>query len=286
MTEASWPDEKPEIVLRPSSGWQAMNIRQIWQYRDLLKTLGMRDVMLRYRQTALGAIWVLIQPLLGAGVLSFAFNRVGNIPTGSVPPFLYSFIGMLAFTAFSSTLSKSSGSLIGNSALVSKIFFPRLVLPLSCLFATLVDFGVSLLMLFVLMLFYHITPVPQLLLLPVWLGLILLMSLGCGLIAAALTVSYRDVQYVLPVLVSLLTFACPIAYSASFAASKISPGYQWIYFIVNPLASLLEAFRWSVLGGNTVQWQYVIYSSVLALALFFIGAYAFKKMEKRFADVI
>lgn len=284
--EFSWPDEKPHLILRPSVGWQAINLKQIWQYRDLLMTLAMRDVKLRYRQTALGAIWVILQPLLGAGILSFVFNRVANIPTGSVPPFLFSFAGMLGFTAFSSTLSKSSGSLVGNSQLVSKVFFPRLVLPLSTVLSTLVDFAVSLVMLFVLMVIYRVTPAVQLLLVPLWLALILLMSLGCGLIAAAVMVTYRDVQYVLPVVVNLLTFASPIAYATSYVAAKLPAGSEPLYFILNPLASLLEAFRWSLLGTGEVYWGYVIYSTIFALVLFTFGAFAFKKMERKFADVI
>ncbi len=284
--EFSWPEEKPQLALRPSSGWQAINLHQIWQYRDLLQSLALRDVKLRYRQTALGAIWVLLQPLLGAGIFSFVFNRVANVPTGDVPPFVFAFVGMLGFTVFSSTLTKASASLVGNAQLVSKVFFPRLVLPLSTVLSTLVDFGVSLVMLFVLMLIYGIAPTLQLLLLPLWLFLILLLSLGCGLFASALTVSYRDVQYVLPVVVNLLTFASPIAYAASFAASKLPAGLQPLYFLLNPLSSLLEAFRWSLLGTGNVKWGYVTCSAVFAIALFAVGAFAFKKMERKFADVI
>ena len=178
--------QKPYLVIRPSSGWQALNLRQIWLFRDLLLTLAGRDIKLRYRQTALGAIWVVVQPLMGAGVLSFVFNRVANVPTGTIPPFLFAFAGMIAFTAFSSTLSKASGSLVGNAQLVSKVFFPRLVLPLSTVASTLVDFGVSLVMLFVLMLVYRIVPTPQIVLFPVWLALILMLSLGIGLFTASL----------------------------------------------------------------------------------------------------
>lgn len=283
MTSSS--PQEPHLIIRPRSGWQALDPKQIWQFRDLLLTLAQRDVKLRYRQTALGAIWVILQPLLSAGVLSFVFNRVASVPTGSTPPFLFAFVGMLGFTVFSSTLGKASGSLVGNAQLVSKVFFPRLVLPLSTVLSTLVDFGVSLAMLFVLMLIYRITPVPQLVLLPVWLALLLLLSLGCGLIASALMVSYRDVQYVLPVVINLLTFASPIAYAASFAASKLPPGLEPFYFILNPLASLLEAFRWSLIGGE-VKWGYVAYSALFALVLFITGAFTFKKMERKFADVI
>lgn len=284
--EFSWPDEKPQLALRPSSGWQAINVSQLWLYRDLLMTLAIRDVKLRYRQTALGAIWVVLQPLLGAGILSFVFNRIASVPTGKIPPFLFAFVGMLGFTVFSSTLTKASSSLVGNAQLVSKVFFPRLVLPLSTVLSTLVDFCVSLAMLIVLMVIFRITPTAQLLLLPVWLFLILLLSLGCGLIAAALTVSYRDVQYILPVAVNFLTFASPIAYAGSFVMSKLPANLQPTYFFLNPLASLLEAFRWSLLGAGEVNWGYVAYSSLFTVLLFAIGALAFKKMERNFADVI
>ncbi len=277
---------QPHLIIRPSSGWAALNLKQIWLYRDLLMTLAGRDVKLRYRQTALGVIWVILQPLLGAGVLSFVFNRVANVPTGNIPPFLFTFAAMLGFTAFSSTLSKASASLVGNAQLVSKVFFPRLVLPLSTVLSTLVDFGVSLCVLFVLMLLYRIAPGPQILLLPLWLTLILLLSLGFGLITAALMVSYRDVQYVLPVVLNLLTFGSPIAYTAAFAASKLPAGLQQFYFFLNPLAGLLEAFRWSVLGDGEVQWGYVAYSAIFAVAIFIGGAFSFKKMERKFADVI
>ena len=277
---------KPHLSIRPTSGWQALDLREVWQFRDLLFSLAARDVKLRYRQTALGAIWVLLQPLLGAGILSFVFNRLASLPTGGVPPILFSYVGMLGFTLFSSTLSKASSSLVGNSQLISKVYFPRLILPLSTVLSSLVDFGVGLLMLVVLMAIYGIAPTVALLSIPLWLGFILLLSLGFGLFFSAVMVTYRDVQYVLPVLVSFLTFASPIAYSASFVANKIPSSSRPIYFFLNPLASLLEAMRHSLLGIGEVPWNYVALASLLAISAFVFGILSFRQMEERFADVI
>jgi lipopolysaccharide transport system permease protein len=277
---------KPYLSIRPPSGWQALDLREVWQFRDLLFSLAARDVKLRYRQTALGALWVLLQPLLGAGILSFVFNRLAALPTSGVPPILFSYVGMLGFTLFSSTLSKASTSLVGNSQLISKVYFPRLILPLSAVLSSLVDFGVGLLMLLVLMAIYHVTPTAALLSVPLWLGLILLLSLGSGLFFSAVMVTYRDVQYVLPVLVSFLTFASPIAYSISFVIAKMPSGTRSLYFFLNPLASLLEALRHSLLGSGEVPWNYVGLASLLALGTFVFGVLSFRQMEERFADVI
>lgn len=280
------PTTKPYLSIRPPSGWQALDLREVWQFRDLLLSLAARDVKLRYRQTALGALWVLLQPLLGASILSFVFNRIGNFPTGSVPPILFSYVGMLGFTLFSSTLSKASSSLVGNSQLISKVYFPRLILPLSTVLSSLVDFGVGLLMLIVLMVIYRIAPTMALLSMPLWLALILLLSLGFGLFFSAVMVTYRDVQYILPVLISFLTFASPIAYTASFVASNTPIGLRPFYFLLNPLASLLEALRYSMLGSGEVLWHYVGLAALIALVACVGGVLSFRQMEQRFADVI
>ena len=281
------PSTKPYLTIRPSSGWAALNVHQLWLFRDLLFTLAQRDIKLRYKQTALGVLWVILQPLLAAGILTFVFGKIANVPpSGNIPPFLLSYAGMLAFQAFSSTITKSSGSLIGNSQLISKVFFPRLLLPLSTVFSTLLDFVVALSVMVVLMVIYRISPTLALLTLPIWLALILMLALGVGLIAAALTVTYRDVQYILPVVVSFLTLASPVAYSAAYVITKLSPNVRPWYFVLNPLASLMEAFRWSLLGRGDVPWNYVAYSSLLAVFLFVLGAFSFKKMERKFADVI
>ena len=269
-------------VIQPSSGWAALNLKEVWQFRDLLLSLAGRDIKLRYRQTALGAAWVVLQPLIAAGVFSLVFGRVAKLPSDGLPYFLFSYAGLLAWNAFSGTLTKASTCLVGNSQLVSKIYFPRLVLPLSTLCSTLIDFGVALAMMAVLLVVYHITPHLGLLLLPVWLLLILMLALGFGLMAAALTVSYRDVQYVLPVLMQFALYASPIAYALSAVPHSLRP-----FYFLNPLSGLLEAFRWSLLGTpHHLEWGPVGYSAALAAGVFVAGAFAFKKMERKFADVI
>lgn len=275
---------KPLLVIEPTKGWAALNLREIWQFRDLLLTLAGRDVKLRYRQTALGAIWVVLQPLLAAGIFTFVFSKVAKMPSDGVPYFLFSYAGLLAWNAFNSTLGKASTCLIQNSQLISKVFFPRLIVPLSTVFSTLIDFGVALGMMAVLMAINHVVPGWPLLLLPLWLALILMLSVGVGLFAAALTVSYRDVQFVLPVLLQFLLYASPVAY----ASSKVPQQYHTLYML-NPLAGLLEAFRWSFFGSASSQniaWWAVVYGAGCAVVSFVGGAFAFKKMERRFADVI
>jgi lipopolysaccharide transport system permease protein len=278
------PAPRPHLTIKPSSRWSALDLGEVWQFRDLLLTLATRDVKLRYRQTALGAMWVVLQPLMAAGITSFVFNKVAKLPTGGVPPFLFAFAGFLMWNAFSSTLSKASGSLIGNTQLVSKVYFPRLILPLSTVFSTLIDFAVSMGMMVVLMVLYHVVPHWGLLLLPVWLLLILMLSIGFGLVTAALTVSYRDVGFILPVLIQFLWYACPIAYSST-ALDKVPHALRHIYFL-NPLVGYFDAAHWSLLGTGHPNWGSVGYSAIFTVAVFISGAFLFKKMERRFADVI
>lgn len=278
---ASSAARKTVTIIEPTSGFQALGLREIWQFRDLLITLAGRDVKLRYRQTALGIIWVVLQPLIAAGILSFVFNRVAKLPTGNIPPIAFSYASLLAWGVFNNTLTKCSVVLVQNSQLISKVFFPRLVLPLSTVFSTVLDFGVASGLMVILMIIYGIRPGLGLLLLPLWLGLILILALGLGLYAAALTVSYRDVQYVIPVVTQLLFFGSPVAY----AVAAVPKHLRSLYYL-NPLVSLLEAFRWSMFGQGELQPVYLAYSAVVCGLVFIGGAYAFKAMERRFADVI
>lgn len=275
------PVRKPYLTLKPASGWAGLNLREIYQFRDLLTTLAGRDVRLRYRQTALGAVWVVLQPLLAAGIFSFVFGRVAKLPSDGVPYFLFAYAGLLGWNVFSGTLTKASSCLVGNAALISKVFFPRLILPLSTAFSTFIDFGVALAMMAVLMAAYGVTPGLGLLLLPVWLLLMLLLALGVGLYASALMVSYRDVQYVLPVVVQLALYASPVAYAVSAVPENLRGWY-----LLNPLAVLLEGFRWSLLGRGELNAGLVAYAAVMAVAVFVAGAFVFRRMERRFADVI
>lgn len=274
-------EPKPYLLIEPRAGWQSLSLKELWQFRDLLTTLAGRDVKLRYRQTALGAIWVILQPLLAAGIFSVVFGKVAKLPSDGVPYFLFAYAGLLGWNAFSSTLTKASGCLLQNAQLVSKVYFPRLVLPLSTVFSSLIDFGVALAMLAVLMLVMGVHPGIGVLLLPVWLFLILLLSLGFGLFASALTVTYRDVQYVLPVLTQFLMYASPVAYALSVVPLHL----RWLFHL-NPLSILLEGFRWSLLGVGHLEAGALTYSIVVSVGIFIWGAFAFKKMERKFADVI
>jgi lipopolysaccharide transport system permease protein len=271
----------PWVEIGPSTGWSALNLRELWSYRDLLLVLAARDVKLRYRQTALGVVWVVLQPLLAAGIFSFVFGKVLKAPSDGVPYFVFSFAGLLAYNAFSGTLTRASACIVGNAPLISKIFFPRLILPLSTSFATLIDFAVGLGLMIVLLCLSHITPGWGILLLPVWLSLIIALAVGAGLYTSALMVQYRDLQYVIPVLTNMILYATPIMYSISAIPQKLK-----IWVQINPLTGLIEGFRWSLLGTKNLDWAAVAYSVIFVVAAVVFGAFSFKKMERHFADVI
>ncbi len=284
-TTAAPAREPHTLVIRPKSGFAALDLGELWEYRDLLRTLAERDVKLRYRQTALGAIWVVFQPLLGALIFSVVFKRVAAVPSDGIPYFVFAFAGFMAYNIFSATLSKASLCLVQNSQLVSKVFFPRLVLPLSTSYGSIIDFGVSLFVLAILMAVYHVAPTLALLTLPLWVGLITLLALGFGLVAAAVTVTYRDVQYALPVLIQFGLYAAPVGYPVRFALEKLPAGLRPFY-LLNPLTGLLDAFRWSLLGAPIFNWRTVAFGAVASIVIFLWGAFSFKRMERRFADVI
>ena len=272
---------EPYLTIRPRSGWAALNLLEVWQFRDLLFSLAGRDLKLRYRQTALGAAWVILQPLMAAGIFSFVFGSVAKLPSHGVPRFLFTYAGLLAWNAFSSTLGRASTCLVGSSQLVSKVYFPRLVLPLSTLVSTFIDIAVAFAMMLVLMALYRQPLHWVILLLPVWMGLICCLAMGAGLYASALMVSYRDVGYIVPVLTQFLLYASPVAY----ALADVPANLQSVY-VLNPLCSLLEAFRGSILGMDFPAIGSLVYAAIVSILAFVIGAFAFRKMERRFADVI
>jgi lipopolysaccharide transport system permease protein len=272
---------KPFLTIQRRRGWAPLDLPELWRFRDLLLTLAGRDIKLRYRQTALGVAWVILQPLLAAGVFSFVFGKIAKLSSGGIPYFAFSYTGMLAFNIFNSTLTKSGTCLVGNAQLVSKVYFPRMLLPLSTAISSLLDFGVALALLPFMLLAYHINPGPGILLMPISLLLILMLAVGAGLFVSALTVSYRDVQYILPLILQLALYASPVGY----AASEVPAKYVKLYFL-NPLAAPLEAFRRACLGTGQLHWGYLAYAAAFAVASLLIGGLSFKKMERKFADVI
>ncbi len=272
---------RPHLTIRPSRGWTALNLRDIWSFRDLLLTLAGRDLKIRYKQTALGVIWVVLQPLLAAGVFSFVFNSVAGLSSEGAPPLVFAFAGLLGWNFFSNVLTKVSSCLVGNAQLVSKVFFPRLVLPLSGLGSCAVDFVVGLAMMVVLLLVYRLRPSATLVFFPVSVAILAALALGVGLWTAALMVSYRDVAYILPVMLNILLYASPVAYSVA----GVPPRLRWV-FALNPLTPPLEAMRAGLLGLPFTEARGLATSSAVAAVLLLVGLYAFKRMERKFADVI
>jgi len=269
-------------LLRAKKGWQAIDIAELWFYRELMLSLASRDLKLRYKQTALGIIWVVLQPIMAAGIFSFVFGRVAKLSTDGTPYFLFAFVGMLGWNLFSGILIKSSQSLVTNSHLISKVFFPRMILPLSTLPSSLVDFAISLVMVLITMAMYRVQPgFGVILLLPLSLVLLLMLSAGVGLMVSALAVRYRDIQYILPVIVQILLFCSPIAYSVS----SVPEDSKWFYRL-NPLSAPLEAMRASMLATPLPPMMNLIYSSLIAIVMLFLGAFIFKRTERQFADVI
>jgi lipopolysaccharide transport system permease protein len=269
-------------TLRPTKGWVAIDLRELIAFKDLLVELARRDVKLRYKQTMLGIAWVVLQPLVAAGMLVFAFGIVAGLRPEGTPAFLFTFSGLLVWNVFSWTLSRTSMSMVGNSYLVSKVYFPRLILPLASSISTLLDFGVSLVMLLVILVFTGTVPGWPLLLLPVWVLLVLMLALGGGLIAAALTVQYRDIQHILPILVPFLLYASPVAYDVTHVPAP----YQSAFYMLNPLAALIGGFRWSATGRALPPLPFVAWSAALSIGVFLFGAAVFRRTERRFADVI
>ncbi|EMI56493.1 ABC transporter permease [Rhodopirellula sallentina] len=278
-------DPKPHLVIEPVSGWRSLRLGDIWEFRDLLFTLGMRDVKLVYKQTLLGVAWVVLQPLIGAGIFTFVFGMLAEMPSGALPYFAFSLAGMIGWTLFSTTLTAASTVMVTNSHLVSKIYFPRLILPLSSAFQPLVNFGVGLIVMLLLLAIYQINPGLRILLMPVAGSLLLMFALGIGFWCSSIMVRYRDLRFVIPVAVQFLLYASPVGYSLAAINEKVPAQYQSIYML-NPLASLVEFFRWTLLGEGEIAPAWMCYSILAATMTFILGAFAFRRSERGFADVI
>lgn len=274
-------ERRPFLVVRPPARWAPVRVRELWLFRGLLIRFAARDITLRYRQTVLGVAWVLLQPVLAAGAFSFVFGRVAGLSSEGVPYFAFAFVGMLAWNVFNGAVTRMSNSLTGNAQLVSKIFFPRLVLPISTLGSVLLDFAVALLMMVVILVVAGIFPGWALVTFPLWVATLLLMSSGIGVLTAALMVPYRDVQYIVPFATSLLLYVSPVGYSLASVPKSAQTLYE-----LNPLTGILEAFRWSLLGIGQLDAFATIWAVGSSIVLFVIGCLVFAHMERRFADVI
>jgi lipopolysaccharide transport system permease protein len=271
----------PLHVIRPATGRWLPDLRELWRFRDLCVALGRRDITLRYRQTLLGVVWVVLQPMIAGSVFSVVFGRIAKLDSGTDNYFLFAYAGFIGWSAFQNALTRSAGSVLGQGNLVTKVFFPRLVLPISAMFSTIVDLLVGTTSLLLLFAFFGRMPTLQILTLPFWTLLLLLMGLGLGTVAAALSVRFRDVQHALPVLVQLLLYASPVAYATAVVPEGIRR-----YLTLNPIAGALDGFRWAVLGTappTAVSLALAGAGAVLALVA---GAVVFARFERRLADLI
>jgi lipopolysaccharide transport system permease protein len=273
--------ELRHTVIKPPSRWAPIRFGEVWAFRDLLRRLTIRDLKLRYKQTALGVIWVVLQPLLAAGILSFVFGTVANLPSDGVPYFVFAYVGMMCWTLFSQCVTKMSSSLTGNAALVSKTFFPRLVLPFSTVGSSLIDFCVSLVMGVVVIALGGVAPGWGLVTLPFWVALALLLAAGAGLGCGALAVQYRDISQILPVFMQLLLYATPIAYALSAVPKSLQRLVE-----LNPLTGIITGFRWAAIDTTAPSVAATAWSATAAVTLFVIGAFVFTRREQKFADVI
>lgn len=271
----------PIIRIEPSGGWVSLKLSELWAYRELLFFLTWRDVKIRYKQTALGVIWGVLQPLLTMAVFSIFFGRLAKIPSDGVPYPIFALIGLTPWNFFSNGLTQSSNSLVASANMIKKVYFPRLVIPLSSIMSGLIDLFISLVLVGCMMAYYGITPTINVVWLPAFVLLALVTSLGVGLWMAALNVEYRDVRFIVPFLTQFWMYATPIPYPSSL----LSEPWRTL-FGLNPMSGVVEGFRWAILGTKTQPGPLVIVSVAAAFAILISGAYYFRRMEKTFADVV
>ncbi len=269
------------IIVQPTHGWSTLGLRELWQYRELLYFMVWRDIKVRYKQTALGAAWAVIQPFFTMVVFSLFFGRLAGIPSEGVPYPVFSYAALVPWTFFANGLTLSSNSLVGSANLLSKVYFPRLIVPTATILSGVVDFVLAFIVLIGLMLAYGIAPTANVIWLPFFLLLALTTSLGAGLWMSALNVQFRDVKYIVPFLTQLWMFLTPIAYPSTMLPEP----WRTLYGI-NPMAGVVEGFRWALLGTKMTVGPMIVVSVVAAAILMMSGAFYFRRMERAFADVV
>lgn len=279
-TNYALPD-RPAIIIRPSKGLAWVNLGELWEYRDLLYFLIWRDIKVRYKQTALGAIWAVLQPLFTMVLFTIFFGRLAKIPSDGFPYPVFCFCALLPWQLFSKALSESGNSLVANQNLIKKVYFPRLIIPLASVLGGLVDFGISFVVLLGMMVYYGIFPHMAVLTLPLFILLAIITALAAGLWLSVLNVKYRDVRHTIPFLVQFWLFATPIAYPSSLVPEK----WRLLYGL-NPMVGVVEGFRWALLGKVGGVGPLVLVSVIAVVILLVGGLVYFKNMEKTFADVV
>ena len=273
-----------KVVIDASKGFWHLNLRELFDYADLFYTLAYRDFRVRYAQTFLGFAWAFIQPVLTLGVFALLFGRGLQVDTGGAPYLLFAACGFAGWVYFSNVMSQAGGSIIGAQSMVQKIYFPRLVIPLSKAVVGLIDFGISLFIILLLLIVYQYPPSPNIIFLPLFVLAAILSALGVGIWLSALTIRFRDFQHIIPFLVRFGMFFTPVAYPAEIVIRRI-PHWLSIIYYLNPIAGIVEGFRWSILGGSPP--NMLAYLSFIVVALLFVSSvFYFKKVEKTIADIV
>src|ERR1051325_568800 len=271
----------PSLTISPPSGWASIGLKELWEYRELLYFLTWRDIKVRYKQTALGAAWAIIQPFFMMVVFSLFFGKLGRIPSDGIPYPVFVYCALLPWQLFAHALSESSNSLVSNQNLITKVYFPRLVVPISAVLGGLVDFAIAFIILLGMMAYYGIAPTVMIVTLPLFLVLAVATALGVGLWLSALNVQYRDVRYTIAFLTQFWLFATPVAYPSSLVPER----WRWLYGL-NPMAGVVEGFRWALLGKANAPGPLLVVSIIVVVLIFVSGLYYFRRMEETFADLV
>ncbi|GAB4474631.1 MAG: ABC transporter permease [Anaerolineales bacterium] len=269
------------IVLRPSRGWIPLNLRELWAFRELIYFLTWRDIKVRYKQTVLGAAWAILQPLINMVVLTFIFGNLAKLSTDNIPRPIFTFTALLPWGLFSKALADAGRSMLANRSMITKVYFPRLIIPLASVLGGLLDFVIQFAILLGMMFYYQISPTHAVWSLPLFVLLSLATAFGFGLWLSALNVLYRDVGYILPFLTQIWMLVTPVAYSAKV----VPPEYQFLYAL-NPMVGVVEGFRWALLGARAPDTLTLVVSSVITLIVLVSGMYYFRRMERTFADMV
>lgn len=274
-----------QTIIQPTSGWFSFQLGALWQYRELLYFLVWRDIKVRYKQTALGVTWVILQPVVSMVVFTFLFGNLLGVPSGEVPYAIFSYAALLPWNYFASSINKSSTSLVMNTNLVTKVYFPRMVIPISSVLSGLIDFGIGFLVLIGLMFYFKIPLTWSILLLPAFLFLAMLTALGFGFWLSALNVRYRDINYLVPFIIQIWMYLTPVIYSVTLIPEQ----YQFL-LALNPMTAVVGGFRWALLGPTLANAQapgnIILFSFVISLLVLISGAVFFRRTERTFADVI
>jgi lipopolysaccharide transport system permease protein len=272
----------PYMRLEPSNGWVSLKLDELWEYRELLFFLTWRDISIRYKQTVLGGAWAVLQPFMTMVVFSLFFGGLAKIPSDGVPYPIWSYAALVPWGLFANGLQMSSNSLVGNANLIKKVYFPRLVIPISSVLAGVVDFVIAFVVLIIMMFFFGIVPTINIIFLPFFILLAFVTSLGVGLWLSAMNVQFRDIRYVVPFMTQFLMFLSPIAYPSSL----IEDDFLRALYGLNPMVGVIEGFRWALLNTDTAPDLVLIASSAAAVLLMVSGLFYFRRMEKSFADVV